>query len=279
MAQKFLEDDFDEFDDLDEEQEFDPAAGSRVLPKRMRGPRPKKVEILYEDEHLLVINKPAGVDSTRGQFSTDSVLDRLSEIRPEIGDELRLVHRIDRETSGVMILAKTILAQRSLTNQWMEGNVRKTYLALVRGVVEPPTGTIDLPLHNTGKKKEPVIAGQGKAAITEYQRVEQYRQFALLEVNPRTGRMHQVRVHLASIGLPIVADQIYGSGEPLLLSRFKRSYRPSKHKSQRALIDRLALHANQITVVHPATNQEMTFNADLPKDFKRTVHQLEKFGR
>jgi len=180
-----------------------------------------------------------------------------------------------------MILAKTADAQRELSRQWRDQQVHKTYLAIVRGVVEVESGTINLPLRKTEKSVKPVVVGGKKAryAVTDYRVLQQFREFALIEARPRTGRMHQVRVHLAAVGLPIIADHHYGSPQAIYLSEFKRRFKPSGRKTEHPLIDRLALHAKSVTFSHPATGSEMTFDTELPKDFARTLAQLEKHGR
>lgn len=286
MGKRILDDDalndVDEVGELDLAELADVDAGRFVIqPRRQRGPGRAKIDVLFQDDAILAINKPAGLDSVRGQFAGESVLDRLDEIVPDPPEPIRVVHRLDRDTTGVLILARTADAQASLTRQWTQGQVRKIYLAIVRGVVDPPEGTVELPVTQTRKRRRPVIVDpcRGKPAVTDYRLVEQYRETALVEAKPRTGRMHQIRVHLAAIGLPILVDHHYGSPRPLTLSQFKRGYRRSTREPERPLIDRLALHARRITFAHPVTGQEMTLEADLPKDFKRTIHQLQKFGR
>jgi len=281
MAQRVLDDEYRPDDDEELDGDGAPPAG-RVRPRRERGPAGPELEILYEDEAVFVVDKPAGLDSVRGQFAgAVTVLDELARLRAGASEELRVVHRLDRGASGVMVLARTHEAQSNLTEQWSQRRVEKVYLALVRGHVPVDEGTIDLPLQETGRKRDPVVVDEreGKAAVTEYRRREQYRGYALLEVRPRTGRMHQIRVHLAAIGLPLVADGRYDSGEPLFLSDFKRRYRSSRREPQRPLLSRLALHAQRVTFAHPLTGEQVSFEAELPKDLRTALAQLAKYAR
>jgi RluA family pseudouridine synthase len=251
--------------------------------KRIKSPTEQPIEILFQDEQVLVINKPAGLDSTRGQFvSEETVLDRLERQLPNLPESLRLVHRLDRDTSGAMVLAKTVDAQRKLSQQWETRTVEKTYLAIVHGVVHDPQGTIDIPLKKTNSAKHPVLPdpANGKPATTEYVVLDQFRQYALVQAHPITGRMHQVRVHFASQGTPLLVDKLYGSEAPLMLSEFKRGYRSSDRKGkEKPLIARTALHANKLSFDHPTTGERMTFTVEPPKDFAAAVKQLGKYGR
>ncbi|MFA5865124.1 MAG: RluA family pseudouridine synthase [Phycisphaerae bacterium] len=240
------------------------------------------VEILFEDEHLLVINKPSGLDSNRGQFAAVCVLDVLEARMENLPGPLRLVHRLDRETSGLMVLAKTAQAQKNLSEQWETRAVEKTYLVIVHGVMQPREGVIDLPLKKTENQARPVMIDhkKGKPAATEYDVVDQFRQFALVEAQPVTGRMHQIRVHFAAVGCGVLCDSHYGLPDPLLLSEFKRRYKPSHRKeTEKPLIARLALHANLLKFKHPISGATMEFKLNPPKDFSAAVKQLGKYGR
>jgi 23S rRNA pseudouridine955/2504/2580 synthase/23S rRNA pseudouridine1911/1915/1917 synthase len=291
MSKKNKKNQNDELDELDEfeeagweeieEDEFDLEFQPQLKPKKKEKKLPLK--ILYQDEAIVVIDKPSGMDSTRGQFaSEETVLDRMEVELPDLAEPIRLVHRLDRETSGAMVLAKTKDAQRTLSEQWQTRTVEKTYLAITHGVVPTSEGVIDVPLKNTQSQKRPVLPdpARGKSATTEFKILEQYRQYTLVEAHPITGRMHQVRVHFASQGTPLLVDKLYGSSEPLLLSQFKRRYRSSHRKGdEKPLIARLALHAHTLAFDHPTTGERMTFTVEPPKDFTAAMKQLEKYGR
>jgi RluA family pseudouridine synthase len=279
---EFDEEEFDELEDEELEEEILEEKIEKRPAKQPPRPKTPPVDILFQDEHLLVINKPSGLDSNRGQFAVACVLDVLEAQLKDLPGPLRLVHRLDRDTSGLMILAKTPEAQRDLSRQWESRSVEKTYLAIVHGVMQPREGVIDLPLKKTENSHRPVMIDheKGKPAVTEYKVLDQFRQYALLEAHPVTGRMHQIRVHAAAHGCPVLGDPRYGSPEPLLLSQFKRRYKPSGRKeTEKPLIARLALHAHTLHFNHPATRDRMEFKLDPPKDFAAAVKQLGKYGR
>jgi 23S rRNA pseudouridine1911/1915/1917 synthase len=288
--EEFDEDDFDEneFDPIEDDEVEEEIVPKAAKKKPLKEPPPARkippVEIVFQDENLMVINKPSGLDSNRGQFAVECVLDVLEAKLKDLPGPLRLVHRLDRDTSGLMLLAKTPEAQRNLSTQWETRSVEKTYLVIVHGVMQPREGVIDLPLKKTENNYRPVLIDheKGKTAVTEYKVLDQFRQYALLEAHPVTGRMHQIRVHVAAHGCPVLCDPRYGSPDPLLLSGFKRRYKPPGRKEdekERPLIARLALHANSLKFNHPVTNERMEFKVEPPKDFSATVKQLGKYGR
>lgn len=221
----------------------------------------KPLEILYEDNDFLVLNKPAGmlVHPTVRQAQGTLVnallfhIDNLSGI----GGEIRpgIVHRLDKDTSGVMVIAKNDYAHQNLSEQFASRSIKKTYLALVGGVMEQRHGKIQAALgrHRTIRTKMSVVAKKGREAITEYELIRQYHDCALLRVFPRTGRTHQIRVHFGYIKHPVVGDIVYGS---------KKSF---------SGVSRHLLHAESITFTHPRTGSVMTFSAPLPEDFKKVV--------
>ncbi len=261
-----------------EEVDFDRFA---VQPKRVRGPGAEKLVIVHEDDAIIVVDKPAGMDSVPGHYGGDSAIERLECQREELAGLLGAANALDFGASGAMVLGKGKQVCRTLRGAWKAGKVRKVYMALVCGVSESSSGTVEIPLSTTGKKGMPVsVGGKGlRRAITEYRVVEQYREYALLEVVPQTGRLHQIRVHMSAIGLPLFGDSHYGRKQTLYLSEFKRGYRRSNRGTERPLIARLALHASSVEFDHPTTGERMSFECELPKDMKRTATQLDKFGR
>ena len=235
--------------------------------------------MLHVDEHVVVVDKPAGVLSARarGEPSVPVLLRRQGAIGPK--EPLGVVHRLDRETSGVMVLARTRDAQRHVSQQFFNRTVEKVYLALVTGHVGEDEGEIDrmLRVHKSGTRVE-VVSRKGKRCLTRYRVLERLTGNTLLECRPLTGRMHQIRAHLSAIGHPLTVDPLYGGGEAVLLSAYKPGYRPSARHDERPLIERLTLHAQRLSFDHPDGSGRVTFEADLPKEFRATLYQLRRLG-
>ncbi len=237
-----------------------------------RAPAPK---IIHVDAELVVVDKPADLLSVPGRSADPSVIELLRE-SPSLSDNpaCRVVHRLDRDASGVLVLARTLAAQQSLVRQFAHRDVEKTYLALVSGYV-PEDGEVNLPLTIDVRRQIARVAGaRGKPSCTRYHIAQRLAGHTLLECQPITGRMHQIRAHLAAIGFPLAVDPLYGGGQAVLLSSFKSGYRPSRKHDERPLIDRLTLHALRITFAHPATGERTTFEAAPPKDLRATISQL-----
>lgn len=223
-------------------------------------------EILYEDEGLAVINKPAGVvvHPAAGHLEgtlVHGLLARLKDLSG-VGGAMRpgIVHRLDKDTSGLLLIAKDDRTHQALSAMFKERKVKKVYLALVHGVPQALSGKIEAPIgrHPVNRKKM-AIRPEGREAITFWRVKEAFRRAALLEVEPLTGRTHQIRVHLASIGHPIVGDELYGGAKP---------HGP---KASRQL-----LHAWKIRLKHPLTGKELTFEAEPPGDFREVLHALRQ---
>jgi len=207
------------------------------------------IEIIYQDDDIIIINKPSGVSVTADRSSQAQLVDILSEqLGPRICSELRLVHRLDKHTSGVMILAKNAETQSTFSSYFEKKLIKKTYLALVTGVVRGAEGTIDMPLAHSRKKPGLMCVARkkGKEAITKWKLLADFGAVALLAVNPITGRTHQIRVHLPSIRLALLIDPLYGNSKPFLLSDFKTDYRLGRGQTEKPLIERLTLHAYEL---------------------------------
>ncbi len=223
------------------------------------------LDVLYEDDVLLVINKPAGmvVHPAVGHASgtlVNAVLGHDPDIVTGNQERAGIVHRLDRDTSGVMLIAKNDAALRELQKQFASREVHKTYLALVNGVVKTPRGKIDAPLgRDPHDRKRMAIAGGGTAreAVTGFTVIGHTDRYTLLKVEPETGRTHQIRVHLAFLKHPVVADEVYG------------------RKKNDLALTRQFLHAYRITFKHPITGEEMTITAPVPQDL---TEALEKVG-
>ncbi|MCB0649634.1 MAG: RluA family pseudouridine synthase [Saprospiraceae bacterium] len=238
----------------------------------------KKADIIYQDEDMVVVNKPAGTLTIPGRSleAGDSLLELLnSEF-----EKCYTVHRLDQLTSGVVCFAKTKEAHQNLSMQFQERRVKKIYQVLVEGNLDQDEGEINKPIgqHKTIAGKM-TIAPKGKEALTFYKVVERFRNFTYLEADIKTGRTHQIRIHFQSIGHPLVVDSLYGKRDALFLSDIKtRGYRPGQEEEVRPLMQRNTLHAAKLTLFHPTTGNEMTFEAPMPKDFRAVMNQLRKWG-
>ncbi|MFH2002265.1 MAG: RluA family pseudouridine synthase [Planctomycetota bacterium] len=260
-------------------------AGDRIqvrlkrIPKDLedaqRDPPLKDVEVLYEDELMLVINKPAGVPvHPVGMNLHRTILTALHHLYrnpddPEKDVHPRLVHRLDLETSGVLVVAKEDATLKALTAQFKARIVKKEYIAVVYGLLEADEGEIDLPLGYSDNPAVPyrqeVRAEDGHKAITRYEVIKRNDRLTWVRLLPQTGRKHQLRVHMAALGHPIVGDKIYGPDEKYY---FKARYAPPGPEDlKELLLPRQALHAYKLDLVHPGRNAWISFEAPLPEEF------------
>ncbi|HTN47500.1 MAG TPA: RluA family pseudouridine synthase [Flavipsychrobacter sp.] len=238
-----------------------------------------RIDTLFEDDDLIIVNKPAGVLVIPDRFDPNiASLNKLLE--EQVKQKLYVVHRLDRDTSGVICFAKNEATHKYLSKLFMERDVKKYYMALVTGRIHPPEGLIDRGIaeHPTIKGKM-VITAKGKPSQTGYIVKEQWALYALVQLELHTGRTHQIRVHLQSIGNPVVADEVYGDGKPFFLSAIKKKYRLSeKEEAERPLLSRLALHACRLEFVKE-DGTAVKAEAPLPKDMAACVNQLNKWSR
>jgi len=261
---------------------LDPGQCVRVfipLPEEVRIlPEPIPLGILYEDEHLLVINKPAGmvvhpapghtsgtlVNALLARFPAWAELDwwESEEDEEEAGADYPrpgIVHRLDKDTSGLLIVAKSAGARSALQAQFQARQVEKVYLALVHGVPPAPAGLIDAPIgRDPRQRKRMAVVAEGRPAVTAYRVLEPLGEYALLEVMPKTGRTHQIRVHLAFIGHPVVGDEVYG------------------RRRSRLACPRQFLHAARLSFRHPVTGRPMEFSAPLPPDLQAVLEEARE---
>ncbi|HMQ47136.1 MAG TPA: RluA family pseudouridine synthase [Saprospiraceae bacterium] len=238
-----------------------------------------KPDIIFQDEHLLVASKPPGLLSIPDRFAPEKP-NLMAQLNAVFG-KVWVVHRLDRETSGLLCWALTEEAHKSLSLQFQNRETEKHYLALVDGRPASESGEIRQAIgeHPTIKGKMCVIKS-GKPALTYYQVIQYFRQFSLIDAKIETGRTHQIRVHLESIGHPLAVDPLYGQRSAFFLSEIKqKGYQLGKFQEEKALMERLSLHAWKLKLKHPATEEEMSFEAPLPKDFRAVLNQLEKWGR
>ena len=238
--------------------------------------------LIYADDDMIAVNKAAGLLVAADRWDIEAprldllIQKQLPQIAP-LCQKLYAVHRIDKDTSGILLYALNAEAHLALNTAFQEREIKKTYRLLIHGRVQEEQFTVDLPLRADGDAMHRTVVDKrrGKEAITHFTVLEAFRQFSLLEARPVTGRTHQIRAHLAAAGYPIVCDSLYGSGKPVLLSELKQRWRGDVYAEQ-PLIRRLALHAYQLEGLHPRTREPFSFTAEYAKDFKSTVHQLHK---
>jgi RluA family pseudouridine synthase len=235
--------------------------------------------ILSLDDALVAVNKSPRLAVLPGRGRKENLLELLAR-DPALGGRKPLpVHRIDADTSGLILFALTAEAQKNLAEQFRTRTISKEYLALVRGTPLHESGSVDLPIGgDPNNKLRMVIRGlDARKSRTKWVAAQRFAGITLLKVYPVTGRRHQIRVHLKAMGYPLAVDPLYG-GEKLLLSEFKRHYKLGKFQEERPLLDRLSLHAHQLTFSHPLTGATTTLTAELPKDFRAALAALEKWS-
>lgn len=237
-----------------------------------------KPELLFSDEHILILNKPAGYLSIPDRFDA-SKPNVLGFIRNEF-PEAMVVHRLDKDTSGIMIFARNPEIHKKLSSDFEQHNIRKTYLTLTEGFIREDEGRIDKPIAaSKSAAGTMIISPKGKASVTLYRVMKRYKKFTLAEADILTGRMHQIRVHFKSIGHPLAIDAVYGNKDKLFISDIKQhGLSSSKNDEERPIMTRTTLHAFALEIIHPADEIMMRFEAPLHKDFKALINQLDKWG-
>ena len=228
-------------------------------------PQEIPVEVVYEDNDIIVVNKPKGMVVHPANGNPDgtlvnAIMAMCKDSLSGIGGELRpgIVHRIDKDTSGLLIVAKNDKAHIEMSNQIKNHEVKKRYIALVRGIVGEDEATIDMPIgRSTKDRKKMAVVKNGKEAVTHFKVLKRYDRYTLLEVKIDTGRTHQIRVHMAEIGYPVVGDMVYSNG--------KNDFG----------VEGQMLHAKSLDFRHPITGKQMHLEAELPKYFKNIIEKLD----
>jgi len=247
--------------------EIDLILPAPTLPEATVAAEEIPLRVLYEDPAMAGLDKPAGLvvhpaHGHAGGTLVNALLARYPELRrwPVEEGYPGLVHRLDRDTSGVLVVARTPAARDALRAEFKASTVRKVYLALVVGRPKPDYARIEAPIGRDPRerKRMAILTEGGRPAVSEYRVLEALGDYTLLEVRPATGRTHQIRVHLAAIGYPVAGDRVYG------------------HRRERLALPRMFLHAAQLSLRHPMTGQAMTFSAPLPPDLEEVLSHLRK---
>jgi 23S rRNA pseudouridine1911/1915/1917 synthase len=230
--------------------------------------------IVFENDNFIAINKPAGLlsipDRTQSEPSLkDMLLHKYGNIFT--------VHRLDKDTSGMIVFAKNEVTHKFLSQAFEERRVEKYYQGIVHGSPAEKKGTIDAPIsEHLIQKGLMVIHRNGKPSVTDYEVIEDYKSYSLLQFQLHTGRTHQIRVHCKNIGHPLACDDLYGDGKPVLLSSLKKKYKLSKHEEEeRPMLNRLALHSYCLKFTD-AAGHAFNLIAELPKDMRALLQQLKK---
>ena len=235
--------------------------------------------ILHEDDSIIVINKPANWSSIPDRFdeSKQNILKSLQTYR----EEIYMVHRLDRETSGVMVIAKTPKAHKFLNDQFENRKVEKIYHAFVDGCPIEDEFTVDQKIATSASKPGQVFIGKvGKESQTSFRLLERWKVFSLLECKPKTGRLHQIRIHLQHAGHSLMIDDKYGNRSEFKISEIKnrKKFNIKKNTIERPLISRQTLHAQSLTFTHPESKERMTIECEYPKDLRALKNQLSKWN-
>ncbi len=244
-------------------------------------PREGALSIAFEDASLIAVDKPAGVAVVPERGAEEwAFMGMLAHHARhcdfcDASTRYRIVHRLDRDTTGVVVVVKTAEAERALSAHFAARTVEKRYLAVVAGDPGEDEGTIDAPIGRSPRgPARMAVRADGKPSVTDWRVVERFRGYAFVEARPHTGRTHQIRVHLAWAGMPLAVDPLYGGPDALYLSAFKRRY----HRTgpEKPLVSRLTLHCASLAFEHPDTHERIEISAPLPPDFERALKALRK---
>ena len=232
----------------------------------------KQCKIIFENTDIVVVSKPSGLLSIADRYKAE--IPNLKSILLKKYGEIFTVHRLDRDTSGVMVFARNEATHKFLNQQFANRSVKKTYWAFVNGCPIEEEGIIDIPIMNEMKNAGKMFANpKGKPAETAFKVIEKYGRISLIEYAPITGRTHQIRVHSKFIGCPLLIDDLYGNAKEFFLSKVKKHYKFPKWSEERPLVSRLTLHSRTLKF-KSAEGEDLFFEAELPKDLSALKKQL-----
>lgn len=233
---------------------------------------------IFEDDAILVLNKPAGLLTIGDRYDKDAPNLR-SILNEEYNEHIYVVHRLDRDTSGIMVFAKNPVAHKILNEQFEGLEVEKIYHVVCDGVVFKDEVEINIPLMPDPRKPgKTVPSARGKESLSILRVKERYRHSTFGEIDLITGRHHQIRVHLAAIGHPLLVDDLYGKATEFKLSQIKKNFNMKKNEQEKPIISRITMHAYSLKFKHPITGDTVGYTADYPKDFGALVEVLNKYG-
>jgi 23S rRNA pseudouridine955/2504/2580 synthase/23S rRNA pseudouridine1911/1915/1917 synthase len=237
-----------------------------------------KVAIIFENDDFVAVNKEAGMLTIPDRHDDTQL--SLYKILKQKYEKIFIVHRLDRDTSGLILFAKNEATHKYLSQLFEQRNIEKRYLGIVRGSMPDKKGVVNEPIgEHPSRKGVMIISRKGKPSLTNYEVLEDYGIFSLVQFDIHSGRTHQIRVHTQSLGHPIICDTVYGDGKAVLLSSFKKKYKLSQHDlEERPIISRVALHSRSLLFkdIHQKT---FSIEAPLPKDMKALLQQLKKNRR
>jgi 23S rRNA pseudouridine955/2504/2580 synthase/23S rRNA pseudouridine1911/1915/1917 synthase len=234
-----------------------------------------KLDVIAETDEWIVLNKPPGLLSIPDREGKDI---SLKQILKEKYGEIFTVHRLDRNTSGIIIFAKNENTHKFLSQAFEERLVQKFYLGIVTGVLADKQKTIDQPIaENSTKRGVMIIHKRGKPSVTDYEVLEEFGKYSFVRFRIHTGRTHQIRVHMQYLGHPLICDELYGDPSPILISSIKRKFKLSKNElEERPIMSRLALHAAELDFADEMGNNH-NLQAEMPKDMRALLQQLRKW--
>lgn len=233
--------------------------------------------IIYEDDSILVISKPAGMLTIPDRYDSEAA--NLKQDLEGIYGKIFVVHRLDKDTSGIMVFCKDAESHKHLNGQFQENKVDKLYHVVVSGIVQQDEIDIDIPIiADPAVKGKSKPSAKGKESLTKLKVVERFRVATFVECDLISGRHHQIRVHCAAIGHPLLVDRLYGKNSEFFLSTIKRKYNLKKNTEEIPVINRVTMHSFSIGFHHPVTNERMDFEAPYPKDFNALLNVLRKYS-
>jgi len=237
-----------------------------------------RAEIIFENLQFVAVNKPAGMLSIPDRH--DETIISLYKLLEQQYQKLYIVHRLDKETSGIILFARDEVTHKYLCRLFEQRNIEKFYMGIIQGSLVNKSGIISEPIaEHPVHKGLMTINKKGKPSVTEYQVIKDFGLYSLVKFQIHSGRTHQIRVHMKYSGHPIACDELYGNPEPILLSSFKRKYKLSRHdEEERPILSRLGLHSYQLIFID-ASGKRHDLVAELPKDMRALLQQLQKHKR